>query len=107
MNLMARRVYNRGLQQPHKCAAPHASGGLRFAPAGTTHLRPLLRLACPLLERVKLHGARLKLQLRDLQALLQLHHLQAQRKGQGGYISEQLHASADDRMCAACQAAKT
>ena len=44
-------------------------------PESEPHLCPLVRLIGTLLQRVQLHRARLKLELRNLQALLQLHHL--------------------------------
>lgn len=62
-----------------------------------THLRPLLGLIGPLLKRVQLRRARLKLQLSYLQALLQLHHLQLKRQ-------QLLHTARQQRPAASASA---
>jgi len=48
------------------------------APQEKTDLCPLVCFVRPLLQRVQLHSTRLKLQLSNLQALLQLHHLRCE-----------------------------
>ena len=59
-----------------------ATRGLFAAKTGPqkrpTDLRPLVCFVRPLLQRVQLHSTRLKLQLSNLQALLQLHHLRCE-----------------------------